>query len=408
MVAGYTSTTNADPVAAGACRCLVAGCDQPSPWQRDVYIWQRVWTSAVVDAMQQASPHVDRFRILSAQWRVGDEPVVIDLSPGREAFRGQQVVPVVRLDGTRLAVSPEDVAAVIDGQVSLFEAAGAAVVAVEIDHDTATAAVGDYADWLARLRKVLPADLPLWITALPDWRHSPDIARLLNGVAAYTLQVHAVSDNGAKLMDTELALNWVRLLVGYRALICMLRCRLTSCGPGWMRPAMWCFWKVKPWWPPRRPSSAVCSSHPANWLNGFQGCRWTSRVPLPAWSGFVCRWLVTARSSDGDVSGSCRCSARPCRRRGLEPRSGTNHAAGASSFDVSAGDQYHGPHDDAWPVGASNCRTAAAAAMVSTASTSMPASKAVPFNHQHPGLLRVGQTLKVGWVHCEELDHADL
>ena len=34
--------------------------------------------------------------------------------------------------------------------------------------------------------------------------------RLLNGVDAYTLQVHAVSDNGAKLMDTELALNWVK------------------------------------------------------------------------------------------------------------------------------------------------------------------------------------------------------
>ena len=45
---------------------------------------------------------------------------------------------------------------------------------------------------------------------LPDWRHSPDIARLLNGVDACTQQGHAVADNGAKLMDTELALNWVK------------------------------------------------------------------------------------------------------------------------------------------------------------------------------------------------------
>lgn len=37
------------------------------------------------------------------------------------------------------------------------EAAGAAVVALEIDDDTATAAVGDQADWLARLRKVIPS-----------------------------------------------------------------------------------------------------------------------------------------------------------------------------------------------------------------------------------------------------------
>ena len=31
--------------------CVVAGCDQPSPWQRDVYVLQRVhtWTPAVGD-----------------------------------------------------------------------------------------------------------------------------------------------------------------------------------------------------------------------------------------------------------------------------------------------------------------------------------------------------------------------
>lgn len=379
---------------------VLGGCDRQSQRQQDVYVWQRIWTPAVVDAVQQASPHVERFRLLSAQWRVGDEPVVVDLSPGQAAFDNQQVVPVVRLDGTRLSVTPAEVAAVLDAQITMLQAAGASVVAVEIDHDTATAAVGDYADWLTGLRAALPDELPLWITALPDWRHSPDIARLLDGVDAYTLQVHAVSDNGAKLMDTELALDWVRDFgrLSRTDLYIALPTYQLRAGLDQVGELMFL------------EGEATVAATAAVERNLFvppsEVVEWVSRVSQgkPRWLVGLA-WFRLPIAGDRTVIGM-ETFLEMTRGRLPEARIESRiepTAAGARSFDVSLIN--HGPHDEAWP-----------------ALTELPAgcirgdgvngfefdARIGQFTHEHPGLLRVGQALQVGWVHCEVIDHAEL
>jgi hypothetical protein len=205
------AATRAFGLSAAALAATLCGCAPPDArWEQDVYVWQRVWTQSVSDAVRETSPFVDRFRVLSAQWRANDVALVVDLRPDADLFRGAEVVPVVRLDGSRLSVQPKDVAAALSAQVQKIRAAGARVTAVEIDHDTATAAVGDYAAWLGKLRGELPRDLELWITALPDWRHSPNIEGLLDRADRYTLQVHAVIGTGSDLMNGEAAERWVR------------------------------------------------------------------------------------------------------------------------------------------------------------------------------------------------------
>lgn len=184
-------------------------CEQPVPeWDEDVYVWRTKWSEPVLDAVRRASPYVDRFRILSAQWDQDAPPLLVDLEPGREVFRARRIVPVARLDGARISATPEAVAEALASQINVFRKAGAQVEAIEIDHDTT--AVADYARWLVELRSELPEDLELWIKALPDWRHASQIEQLLDQVDRYTLQVHAVAGGSSGLMDANEAERWVR------------------------------------------------------------------------------------------------------------------------------------------------------------------------------------------------------
>src|SRR5690606_12801600 len=81
--------------------------------------------------------------------------------------------------------------------------------AIEIDHDSATARLGDYARWLGEFREAWGTQSPVWITALPDWRRSASLSELLDAVDAYTLQIHALDANSDELIEQERALAWI-------------------------------------------------------------------------------------------------------------------------------------------------------------------------------------------------------
>ncbi len=90
-----------------------------------------------------------------------------------------------------------------------WRAAGVRLAGVEIDHDCATAALGDYASWLRELRSVLPADVALSITALPAWLESPKLSEVLAAADSSVLQVHAVDQPRRGLFDAERAAGWI-------------------------------------------------------------------------------------------------------------------------------------------------------------------------------------------------------
>ncbi|MEZ4403557.1 MAG: DUF3142 domain-containing protein [Kofleriaceae bacterium] len=159
-----------------------------TPLTHDAYVWQRRWTDAVRTSVGAAPAEVAGLRVLlldqaadgAAAWPA------VDAASLRAA--GRPVTAVVRLDGARLPATVP--LAEVLARVDAWRAAGAPVVGVEIDHDCATAALPDYARWLAAVR--LPPALRLSVTALPAWAASPALPRVAAAVDELVLQVHAV------------------------------------------------------------------------------------------------------------------------------------------------------------------------------------------------------------------------
>lgn len=118
------------------------------------------------------------------------------------------VIAVVRLDGQLPALDLALAQAQIAQLLADWQAAGLTPVGLEIDHDSASARLPGYADFLLKLRNALPQGLKLSITALPAWLDSAQLPTLLQAVDSSVLQVHAVSDPRLELFDPVKARQW--------------------------------------------------------------------------------------------------------------------------------------------------------------------------------------------------------
>ncbi len=168
-------------------RAWVAEARAPRALGHDTYLWQRSWTGAVRASVAAAPRELRGLRVLMVELGAGDAVwPAVDTATLRDAAR--PVTAVVRIDGARLpaALSIDPVIARVDA----WRAAGVDVVGVEIDHDCATAALPDYAVWLARARPAAP--LAWSITALPTWADSAALADVAAAVDELIVQVHAV------------------------------------------------------------------------------------------------------------------------------------------------------------------------------------------------------------------------
>jgi hypothetical protein len=186
---------------------VLAGCSPATDhWENDAYVWAG---SHAPDPAIAALP-LARHRLLLLQWQAdgGSSPRRFDRRPWLTAFEHTPVVAVVRLDGYRIAAGPREVTEALKAEMADWPREP---VAVEIDHDAATARIGDYARWLSDFKTLWENRSPIWITALPDWQHSPSFGALLRAVDAVTLQVHAVDRPDAGLLVPERALAVVRI-----------------------------------------------------------------------------------------------------------------------------------------------------------------------------------------------------
>lgn len=167
----------------------------------DAYVWQRAWTGAVVEAVAAAPPEVSGLRVLAGELG-GAAPAWPAVDAAALARAGRPVTAVVRIEGARL---PAGVSlAPARARIAAWRAAGVDVIGLEIDHDSATAALDDYAAWLAAER---PADLRWSITALPSWADSPALARVAAAVDELVVQVHAV--RAPRIFDDAEARAWI-------------------------------------------------------------------------------------------------------------------------------------------------------------------------------------------------------
>lgn len=190
---------------------LIIACNPPAPapLPHEAYVWQRQWTPAVVAALAQPDLPFAAWRVLALQV-VGNRSVLATPDVAALAASARPVRLVVRIEGARMPIAVPALLAQLQPLLANWQAAGVHLVGVEIDHDCASAALADYARWLAELRAALPAQLKLSITALPTWLDAPELDGVLAISDESVLQVHAVARPQQGLFDEKRALAWAR------------------------------------------------------------------------------------------------------------------------------------------------------------------------------------------------------
>lgn len=176
-----------------------SGVRANGPLQHEVYIWQRVWSQPVLDAV---SEHATNFAALTAlkaeiSWKAGKPQIA------RAAVDYRALIRSGRPAGIALRIGPYSGPFATNDPVTLHLANIAAELVAEagtnqfqlaelqIDFDCAESKLDGYRIWVEAIqRRVAP--LPVTITALPSWLNARAFKRLAAVATNYVLQVHSV------------------------------------------------------------------------------------------------------------------------------------------------------------------------------------------------------------------------
>jgi hypothetical protein len=179
------------------------------PLPHDAYVWQRIWTPAVITAASRSADIVRSWRILLAEGDKSGRWTTVSVPWSDVLATGRPVVGVIRIDGRldegRMAALLDRVIATVSAPSTLQSITG-----VEIDYDCPTSKLATYAKFLSALRARLPSSIALSITALPTWLSSSALGSLATHLNEVVLQVHAVDDPRRGLFDPDQAERWVR------------------------------------------------------------------------------------------------------------------------------------------------------------------------------------------------------
>ncbi len=189
---------------------LLAGC-KPDPsvvLDQQLYIWQRQWRPAHEQALARSRADFSTLRVLAlqAQPKAGWSRARVDLAQLKAD--GRPVIAVIRLDGQLAALDLDKTRAQVAQLLADWQAGGVTPTGLEIDHDSGSARLPGYTDFLVKLRSLVPPSLKLSITALPAWLDSPQLPALLQAVDSSVLQVHAVSNPKLGLFNPGQARDW--------------------------------------------------------------------------------------------------------------------------------------------------------------------------------------------------------
>lgn len=201
---------------AGLVALLLAGCTEPPALQHQVYIWQRLWTEQHPVALAESKKDFNALRVLAMQIDLPDGTYLwqqsrVDLTALQQD--GRPVIVVVRIDGTITELQHLSIAWTLKPLLKRWQDAGIKVAGVEIDYDSARSQLPLYQVWLKQLKTNLPPELPLRITALPDWLLAGEFPELLSAVDGITLQLHSILSPEQGLFDIDVAKAWVRQLL---------------------------------------------------------------------------------------------------------------------------------------------------------------------------------------------------
>jgi hypothetical protein len=193
-------------VGLGVC---VSACDQltTSPLQHEAYVWQRTWNPSVSDAIERSKPFLVGWRLLLAEASGADDwrefsPIVPKIDQDEKTLTA-----VVRIDGQGNLIDP---AIFVDRLMHLMRArASIRWAAVEIDYDCPSSSLDAYAEFVREVRRRMPPETRVSITALPTWIGARSIKNLLDAADESVLQVHSVLDPHRGLFDVQSADRWL-------------------------------------------------------------------------------------------------------------------------------------------------------------------------------------------------------
>lgn len=188
---------------------LLAACGKQADLPGDAYVWQRVWTPPVSQALADSADIVRAWRVLMGEMNPDGRWFTAAPDLAALAAAKRPVIMVLRLDGRADALPSAEVLARIAAARSAWRDAGVALAGIEIDYDCPTSKLPAYAAFLATLKPGLGPDLPLSITALPTWLNGSGLDELLRIPDEAVLQVHAVLSPEQGLFNAKRASAWL-------------------------------------------------------------------------------------------------------------------------------------------------------------------------------------------------------
>ena len=169
------------------------------PLRHEAYVWQRVWSEPVRNAVAQHATNFSALTLLRAEvsWK-DKKPQVMRVSPDYAALAGTHS-PF----GIALRIGPYHGPFATNDAVTVFLADLAASLVAEartnqaelselqIDFDCAESKLDGYRVWITAIQARV-APLPVTITALPSWLNAWAFKRLAVVATNYVLQVHSL------------------------------------------------------------------------------------------------------------------------------------------------------------------------------------------------------------------------
>ena len=226
------------------------------------YIWQREWTSAVIDSLRETQRRMNGVVLLGAEIGFSAKsPEIAKASIDWEAVRRQTLHCSVALRVAPFAgpFRTDDAPArvIIDFAKQLLDDAAAHGVKIEefqFDFDCAQKNLRAYRTWLSLLRPIVhPARFV--ITVLPAWLDDPNFLPLIRETDGYVLQVHSIpilARGSATLCDLKLAHGWIaragKLRMPFSVALPTYRCAAGYAADGKLLSVA--MDSVQPSWPP--------------------------------------------------------------------------------------------------------------------------------------------------------------
>jgi len=150
------------------------------PMTQQAYVWQRVWTDAVREAVAEHTGAFSGLVALGAEvsWEKG-RPIVVRVPAASTPGIALRIGPYANPGGSETAFVAE-LAASLGARTEL-----------QIDFDCASSKLDGYRIWVRAIKERV-APTPVVITALPSWLRRDAFQRLADEADGYVLQVHSL------------------------------------------------------------------------------------------------------------------------------------------------------------------------------------------------------------------------